>query len=775
LNRMDAAVNWHWTCSSLHIETPVAHLRLTPLADDLIRMQVTSGDGTESFPTGAVIKDDWPPVVALVEEKEGRIRLCTPRMAVEVELSPIRLSWYEGNRLFARDEAIEVGDGRVVLRRSMPPDEHYYGFGQKEGFLDKRGRRMVMWATDDPLHTPTTDPLYQSIPFFLALRQGKAHGFFLDSGARSIFDMGSLDPASHYCITVYSPNLDAYIFAGPEIGSIIARYTELTGRMELPPLWTLGFHQCRWSYYPAERLRELARSFRQRQIPCDALWLDIDYMDGYRVFTWDKERFPDPAGLLADLRRDGFKVVTIMDPGVKVDPNYTVYQQGVEGDHFIRNPDGSIHHGEVWPGTTAYPDFLKAATRRWWGDLHKALLDVGVAGIWNDMNEPSSFIPNAAGERTLPHDVVQGEEGRKVPHRDVHNLYGFKMCQATYEGLKRHRPEQRPFILTRSGYAGIQRYAAVWMGDNHSWWEHMLEHLSLCMGMGLSGVPFVGADVGGFSANATGELVARWVQLGTFTPFFRMHSAKGTRDQEPWSFGAEVEEICRRFIRLRYRLLPYLYTLFEEASRTGLPILRPLVMEDQADPETWCITDQAMVGSHLLIAPVMQPGATRRMVYLPRGTWYDFWTGQPCEGGRYVIAEAPLERMPVYVRAGTALPMGPEMAYVGEKPADELTVHVYPGKGRFDLYEDEGEGYGYRSGAYARTPLVVEGARLTVGKPEGGWQPPRRQVEVVLHGVAGPVRVDGRPVEAEPVDGGGLRVLVQRPGGFTVEAEGTEA
>lgn len=768
---MDTVVHWHWTNHALNVETPVGHLRLLPLTDDLIRLQITAPGGALVLPTGAVVKTDWSPVEATVQAEEGLIRLSTAKMRVEVELAPVRLSWYEGDRLFARDEAVEVGGDRVVLRRSLPPEERFYGFGQKVGFLDKRGRQMEMWATDDPLHTPGTDPLYQSIPFFLGLRDGKAHGFFLDSGARSRFDMGSLDPALHYCVTAFGPMLDGYVFAGPGIAPIISRYTELTGRMELPPLWSLGFHQCRWSYYPEERLRELARSFRERQIPCDALWLDIDYMDGYRVFTWDGERFPDPAGLIADLGRDGFKVVTIVDPGVKADPNYPVYREGLEGGHFVRNPDGSVHHGEVWPGTTAYPDFLRARTRQWWGDLHlEAYLKPGVAGIWNDMNEPASFIRNPAGERTLPHDVVQGDEGREVPHKDVHNLYGFRMCQATHEGLQRHRPERRPFLLTRSGYAGIQRYAAVWMGDNHSWWEHVLQNMTVCMGMGLSGVPFVGADIGGFSASPNGELVARWIQLGAFTPFFRMHSAKGTRDQEPWAFGPEVEAICRRFITLRYRLLPYFYSLFEEASRTGLPILRPLVMEHQEDPETWSISDEALVGHQLLIAPILQPGATHRLVYLPAGTWYDFWTGERRQGGRHIVAHASLERMPIYVRAGAVLPMGPELAYVGEKPAEVLTLHVYPGEGRFELYEDEGDGYGYRTGEYARTSLAVQGTRLSVGHPEGGYVPPRRQVEVILHGVAGPVRVDGQSVDAEPAGPDSVRILVDRVGGFTVDA-----
>lgn len=763
---MDGILGWQVIDDRLVIRSPAGTLSLTPLADDLMRLRVEA-PGADAPDTGAVVWDR-PPRKAEVIEGGGRLIMATPRMRVEVEGTPLRLSWYEGDRLFARDEALEVSAERLLLRRSLPPDEHFYGFGQKIGYLDKRGRRMEMWATDDGNHTPTTDPLYQSIPFFIGLRQGQAHGLFVDSGARSIFDMGSHDPARTYAVEVLSPVLDAYVFAGPSMAEIIGRYTELTGRMELPPLWSLGFHQCRWSYFPEARVRELARSFREREIPCDALWLDIDYMDGYRVFTWDRERFPRPEQMIADLGREGFRVVTIVDPGVKQDEGYRVYREGLEQGHFIKNPDGSPVVGQVWPGEAVYPDFQRQATRDWWGDLYKeAYYDKGVAGVWNDMNEPADWTPNAAGEKTLPHDALQGEAGRQVPHALVHNLYGFGMARATYDGWKRHRPGLRPFILTRSGYAGIQRYAAVWMGDNHSWWEHLLAHMTTCAGMGLSGVPFVGTDVGGFNANPSGELVARWIELGAFTPFFRMHTAWGTRDQEPWSFGPDVEAICRKYIGLRYRLLPYLYTLMEEAHRTGLPVMRPLVLEYQGDLETYHIADQVLIGRDLMVAPVYQPGVTRRLVYLPEGAWYDFWTGQRHEGKRYVVAEAPLDVIPLFARAGAALPMGPAMAHTGAVPMETLTLRVFAGDGALELYEDEGEGYGYRSGLFSRTRIEVRPDGLTLGRPEGGFQPAWRRVELLLHGFGEGIAVDGVPARVEPA-GGAHRLIVEQAGGFSV-------
>ncbi|HYG59227.1 MAG TPA: TIM-barrel domain-containing protein, partial [Symbiobacteriaceae bacterium] len=326
----------------------------------------------------------------------------------------------------------------------------------------------------------------------------------------------------------------------------------------------------------------------------------------------------------------------------------------------------------------------------------------------------------------------------------------------------------RPFLLTRSGCQGIQRYSAVWMGDNHSWWEHLLYHMPMCTNMGLSGVAFVGTDVGGFSANPDGELVARWIGLGAFTPFFRMHTAMGTRDQEPWSFGPEVEAICRKFINLRYRLLPFFYTLFEEAHRTGRPIMRPLVLEHQDDPETYHISDQVLIGRNVLVAPICQPGATRRMVYLPEGTWYNLFTGERFEGRQHILAQAALDTVPLFIRGGTALPMGPEMPHSGAVPMETLTLHVYPGEGEFTLYEDEGDGYGYTCGGFARTRIAVGTNQVEVGAPAGGYTPQWHQVELLLHGVTGTVTVDGQAVEAAPAEGGAHRVVVGKAGGFVV-------
>lgn len=764
---------------TLHLQTEEALVTVQVIAANVVRVQLRR-DGAMSPPSWAVIKSEAPPVSVDCTDTGGAVLLTTADLVVEVTKEPLRLRFLDrSGRVIAQDRpagGLGWGSGMVTWHLNSPQNAHYYGFGQKMGFLDKGGRSLSLWATDEPLHTPGTDELYQAIPFFLALQEGQAYGLFVDSPTRVTYDMAARDPAA-YQVTTASETLDAYFFAGPNPKDVLSRYTELTGRMELPPKWALGYQQCRYSYYPEARVREVARELRERQIPCDVIYLDIDYMDGYRVFTWDRDRFPDPARMVQDLAAQGFKVVTIVDPGVKVDGRYAVFREGIEQGHFVCHPDGELFIDTVWPGRTAFPDFNRADTRRWWGDLHQDFIqNVGIAGIWNDMNEPSCF-----ARKTLPDHVLQGEDDARLPHVQVHNVYGLQMSRATHEGLKRLQPDQRPFILTRSGYAGIQRYAAVWMGDNHSWWEHLLATMPVCMGMGLSGVPFVGADIGGFQQDADGELLVRWTQMGAFTPFCRNHSACDTRDQEPWVFGPQVEAICRDFIQLRYRLLPFLYNEFRQSSLTGLPVMRPLLLEYPHDPETYNLSDQFLVGEDLLVCPVYQPGATHRHVYLPEGTWVDFWTGNRVTGPAHLLAAAPLERLPLYVRAGAILPMGPVLNHVGESASTELTLAVYAGaEGSLDLYEDDGSSYGYQRGeaSVTRVTLAREAAGLTlwVTEPVGGYRPERECVTVRLYldFTVKVVQVNGVPVPATVAADGALVAQVFTPSasGFILTATG---
>jgi alpha-glucosidase len=539
--------------------------------------------------------------------------------------------------------------------------------------------------------------------------------------------------------------------------------------MNLPPLWTLGYHQCRWSYYPETRVRKLAADFRTvHHVPCDCIHLDIHYMDGYRCFTWDPERFPDPAGLIAGLHEQGFKVIVIVDPGIKADHDYWVCKSGLEQDVFCKLPDGkTCFKGPVWPGDCYFPDFTDPRVRAWWGNLYQALTGVGVDGVWNDMNEPLVFGPLGT---TFPDVVRHDMEGRGGDHIEAHNVYGMQMARATVEGLKRLRPDERPVCITRSGWAGVQRYAMSWTGDNESNWGSLWLTMPMLMNLGLCGLAHTGPDVGGFSGFATGELFTRWLQMGVFLPFLRAHTCTHSPDQEPWSWGEPYLTINRRFIELRYRLLPYLYTAFWQCVQTGIPIVRPLLLAFQDETATHTLDDQFLCGDAFLVAPVIEEGAARRFVYLPAGTWYDFWTDELLSGPARVEVEAPLERLPLFIRDGSVVPMAPPMQYVGERPVDLLTLHIYPGDGESQLYEDDGRTWAFQGTDYrlTRFTLSTEGdppSRLDLRRQiEGCYESECRGFDVVIHGtdrLPHTVTADDQTIEQCELDSSGHAVRLR--------------
>ena len=610
--------------------------------------------------------------------------------------------------------------GGIGLVTARDETDAVYGLGEKTGFLEKSGRLYQMWNSDEPQHLPTRDPLYQSIPFFIHVGPEGAVGHFIDAPESSWFDLRNLRTIA---VTVEQQWVDSWYLFADSVAGVIERYTELTGRMELPPLWALGFQQSRYSYETASRVRQVAAELRHRAIPCDVLHLDIHYMRGYRVFTWDPERFGNPAALIGDLREQGFRVVTIVDPGVKVDADYPVYTEGVRDGHFVRGGDASVYVGKVWPGDAVFPDFSRTATRSFWAEKHRELFSAGVAGIWNDMNEPADFTGDMHDrpQFTPPSDTWVDNDGSPQSLDRFHNLYGLAMCMATREAFETQRPGERAFVLTRAGYAGIQRYAAVWTGDNHSWWEHLAASIPMLLNLGLSGVPFVGADAGGFQDNASAELYARWMQCAALMPFFRAHSVIGSTDHEPWSFGARAEAVARTAVELRYSLIPYLSALFVEAARTGLPIMRPLVLHFGSDPRVRNLNDQFMLGPSLMAAPVVQPGVECRSVYLPEGSWCDFHSGEHFQGPMDIAVPAPLERIPLFVRTPAIIPrcaVAPSLD--ASAVYGSLSLDLYPGPStggspdngtapetRFLLHEDDGISTDYRNGTYDLTELTL--------------------------------------------------------------------
>jgi alpha-glucosidase len=517
--------------------------------------------------------------------------------------------------------------------------------------------------------------------------------------------------------------------ASPE--SVLTALADLTGHMEMPPLWALGYQQCRYSYFPDREVLRVAREFRRRKIPCDAIWMDIDYMDGFRSFTFHPSRFPKPAAVNDTLHQLGYRSVWMIDPGLKLEPGWKVYDQGTAGDHWVKNADGTPFIGRVWPGACVFPDFTRAETRAWWASLYRDFIAQGVDGVWNDMNEPAVFDQPT---KTMPESVhhrADRELGGPGPHLRYHNVYGMQMARATRDGVLAANPERRPFVLTRAGHMGYQRYAATWTGDNVASWEHLAMSVSVTLNLGLSGQPFSGPDIGGFKGHGDAKLFARWMGVGALLPFARAHTEKGNPPKEPWSFGPEAEATCRRAIETRYRLLPYLYSVFEEASRTGLPVARPVFFADPADRALRAVDSAFLLGRDLWVAPELtgQPGA---LPVLPGRGWAELKLfGALANGTR----DPDLPRL--FLRPGAIVPAGPVRQHVDDAVSDTLDLLVClddRGEARGVLYEDAGDGFGYRSGEFRRTHWSARResgtVRVEVARREGSWTGPERPFRV---------------------------------------------
>lgn len=735
----------NWDGKTLLFHSEQGTFAVTPISDDIIRVRFKPGGPFGRDHSYAVVNREANVVDPKVEIGVDSTTLTTASLKVSIQHAPLRISFATigGESIDADDpvRGISISEPSFRVAKRLRDDEHVYGFGEKNGRLDKRGWALggynyVMWNSDVYMYDSSTDPLYVSVPFFLVMRHGRAHGIFLDNTWRTWFDVGH---EREDLLTFGSDGgeLDYYFINGPDPKQVIERYTTLTGRMPMPPRWSLGYNQCRYSYYPESRVRLLAETFREKKVPADVIWLDIHYQDGYKPFTWDHERFPNPKKMLADLAAQGFHVVSIVDPHPEKEKGYLPYDTGIAGDHFVKRPDGTVYEGPVWPsqapknpGMSVFPDFSRPATREWWGSMYKGLLDDGISGIWNDMDEPSVFVAPVV---TMPLDLVFDNEGQPTSAREIHNVYGQLMSRATFEGLSKLRPNERPFVLTRASFAGGQRYAAVWPGDNTADWAWLRQSIPTLLGLGVSGFPFVGSDIGGFVRPASPELYSRWLQTGVFYPFMRSHSELGAPDKEPWSFGYEYEPINRRAIELRYELLPYIYNIMAEANETGIPAMRPLFLEYPTDEDVASVDDEFLFGSDILVAPVLWEGATERSVYLPKGDWYDYWTGSHFVGGTKTNVPVTLESIPLFVRGGAFIFTQPVVQYTGEMPGKALQIRVAPApESEASFYEDDGATLDYQKKGFMRRNFrqtrTDENVVIDVSAPEGNYRPARRQL-----------------------------------------------
>lgn len=583
---------------------------------------------------------------------------------------------------------MEKKKGHASAYLDVPQGTSLYGGGEVTGPLLRNGQSIKLWNTDSGAYSVDNGKrLYQSHPWVMGVRpDGTSFGILFDTPYKA--KLTTTDERINF--ETEGELFRIFVIDRESPQAVIKGLAELIGTMPMVPRWALGYQQCRFSYTPASRVIEVADTFRIKRIPCDVIWMDIDYMDGYRIFTFNPQTFPDPAALNRDLHIRGFHSAWMIDPGAKVDSTYFVYKSGTANDVWVKTAQGKEFHGDAWPGACAFPDFTQPKTVRWWADLYKDFLDKGVDGVWNDVNEPQiSNTPTG----TMPEDNkhLGGDKIPAGPHLKYHNVYGYLMVKASREGIMKARPQNRPFILTRSNFLGGQRFAATWTGDNASWESHMTMSVPMILTLGLSGQPFSEADVGGFLFNPDANLFGRWMALGAFYPFSRGHACAGTINKEPWAFGQKVEDVSRMALERRYVLLPYYYTLLHETSETGMPIMRPVFFADPKDTLLRAEEQAFLIGENLLVVPEWAQNPA-----LPKGIWRNLSLIPGDDKDSY---QAKLK-----IRGGAIIPTGKIIQNTNEKSLDPLTLLVCldeKGEAHGTLYWDEGDNWSFKDGNYS--------------------------------------------------------------------------
>jgi len=716
------------------LHTEAAMVQVISYSPEIIRIRIATNEFKDDF-SYAVIQSPAGNFIEMNDSKDFLI-LLTDSIKVIVQKNPFRIIFQNtsGSVILEDDPSLPVSwlGTEVTCYKKLFPEEKFLGLGEKTGNLNRRGSKYVNWNSDVPAYALNADPLYQTIPFYIGIHDRVTYGIFLDNSYQTTFNFGASTDDQFSSFSAACGEMNYYFFGASTVAGIIKDYTWLTGRMPMPPLWSLGYQQCRWSYFPESEVIDLAQKFRDKKIPCDVIYLDIDYMDGYKIFTWNKERFPEPKNMISKLNELGFHIVTIVDPGIKVEKGYFAYDEGIKNDYFIKYPGGRNYTGSVWPGRCHFPDFTKPDVRAWWSGSFIHLTDPGVEGFWNDMNEPSAW------GQSIPNILEFDFDGRSAAMTQAHNVYGLEMSRATFEGTMNLLKGKRPFVLTRAGFSGIQRYSAVWTGDNEATDDHMLLSARMVTSMGLSGLSFTGPDVGGFMGNPSKELYARWLSLGVYTPFFRNHSAWDTKAKEPWSFGTDILNLSIGLISMRYKLLPYLYSEFYQSVINGMPVARSLAINYTFDEKiySWKFQNQYLFGSSILVAPV-SCNQNFAKVYLPEGEWYRMSTGELFKGKNEIIVDAPLNDLPVFVMASGIIPMQSVVQYTSQKPSSLLEIHVYNGSqsNTFVYYEDDGSSYDYEKGIYYKRSIWFDPGKrsLQLSKAEGSFISKFSSTSVVLH------------------------------------------
>lgn len=724
-----------------------------------------SPDGTfqRTNPSFAVINENIEDVGTVsVDEQASAYEIFTPKLRIRVNKYPFNLQIFDKyQKLLFSDykDRGHIGEGsKTAAYKTLRRDEHIFGLGEKTGKLDRRGESYKMWNSDKPCYSVVEDPLYKSIPFFMS---NYRYGIFLDNTYKTEFKFGT-ESREYYSFEAPDGAFIYYFIFGKDYKEIISQYVELTGKPIMPPKWALGFSQCRGMLTNEKLTREIAEGFRSRRIPCDIIYQDIGWTEYLQDFEWRKRNYGNPVKMLSDLAAQGFKVIVSQDPVIS-QANKAQWEEADRLGYFVKDSTTGKSYDMPWPwgGNCGVVDFTIPEVADWWGAYQHKPIDDGIKGFWTDMGEPAWSNEEQTERLVMKHHIGM--------HDEIHNVYGLTWDKVVKEQFEKRNPDKRVFQMTRSAYAGLQRYTFGWTGDSGNsddvlqGWAQMANQIPVVLSAGLGIIPFVTCDITGYCGDITdypamAELFTRWMQFGIFTPLSRSHH-EGNVAVEPWLFGEEAERNAKAAIELKYKLMPYIYTYAREAHDTGLPIMRPMFMEYPSDPETFATDHQFMYGKELLIAPVFKKGAVTKNLYLPEGNWIDYNDKRTVyTGEQWITVDAPLHKIPMFVKVGSIIPTMPVMQYIGEKEVFPITFEIFPaqtGEITFSMYEDEGENLGYLRNEYAKTPVSLRttsgGYELAVKAREGqGYAVPGNRnlvFDVYLSELPKNVLIEGKKIK----------------------------
>ncbi len=734
-------------------KTNTAIFQVQVYNEHTIRVQVSKEKVFNDFSYALVNNTNATPPPFSASEQKGIIHINTNSIHAEIIKAPsFRIVFKSGNGEVLNEDV--EGDcfgttfigNKVSVYKKMQEGERFIGMGEALGDLDKRGTGITLNNTDTYKYGDPRLPMYVSVPFYIGVHHRQQYGIFFNNSYKALYNFGLSTPG-FTSVNMDGGDADYFFMYDQSVSAIIGHYTALTGRIQLPPLWSIGYHQSRCSYYPQSRVEWIAHTFRQKKIPLDCIVLDADYQQGYQPFRVNKERFPDLPALAAGLAKQHIELTASVYPAVAIDSTYHSYVDGLKNDVFVKYSDGSLFATEIAPVKCYLPDYTNPKARAWWQEKMKWFPQNGINGYWNDMNEP------ALGGSYLPDNLLFDFDGRKANALEAKNVYGFQMARSSYEAALQNSPSKRPFVLSRSGFAGIQRYAAVWSGDNTASDEGLLSSVLLNTQMGLSGIAFCGNDIGGFIGDRSKDLFKRWIEVGVFSPFCRNHAGCGSVAGEPWAYDDEAEAISKSYIGFRYRLLPYLYAAFFDASQTGMPVARSLAIPYPYDDKVYNnqYQYQFLFGNDIMVVPVTSTEKSRQL-YLPGGEWYNIYDDEKLSGGRELTEEVPIYQVPVFVKAGAVIPLQSLVQSTKDMPSDTLELHLFNGEGdsRFTYYEDEGDGFGYKKEVFCKKEIRFSGTgrSVLIGRQQGSFTSVFTHIKLVLHGFNSSLRflkINGTP------------------------------